>query len=56
MEFAGIISPVLKENVNQTDLGTVNEETDFSLQKRENDTKFWNVLPFLKACSGGTYV
>jgi len=46
MEFAGIISPALKENVSETDLETVNEETDFSLQTRENDTNLWNVLPF----------
>jgi len=28
----------VKENVSETDLETVNEETDFSLQTRENDT------------------
>jgi len=56
MEFAGIISPGLKESVSEMDLETVIEETDFSLQTRENDTNLRNVLPFLKAYSGATYV
>jgi len=38
MVFAGIISAALKENVSEIALETVNEETDFSLQTRENDT------------------
>jgi len=45
MEFAGIFSAVLKENVSEMDLETVNEETDFSLQIRGNDTNLWNILP-----------
>jgi len=37
-EGAGIISPVLKENVSEMDLETLNEETDLSLKIRESDT------------------
>jgi len=51
MDGAGIISPVLQENVSEMELDTVNEGNDLSLKTRENDTKFWNSLSFLKKVS-----
>ena len=52
MEFAGIFSAVLKENVSEMDLETVNEETA--------NTREWHkplkYIAFIKACSAATYV
>ena len=63
MEGDGIISPMIKENVSEMDLDTLNEEIDLSVKKTESDTNLWNLLPFLKgeslhqkACSGVTYL
>ena len=42
MEGAGIISPVLQENVSEMELDTVNEDTDISKKTRQNDTNISN--------------
>jgi hypothetical protein len=39
MEGPGIISPVLQENASEIEPDAVNEGTDLSLKRRENDTK-----------------
>jgi len=46
MECAGIISPVLQENMSEMKLDTVNQDSDLSLKTQESDIKFWNSLPF----------